>query len=360
MKIVYYEHNSFGHYSVYAKTIIELLHTVNVDVTLVATTALINQVTDFIPNCSVNYIPLIPVEKVGVFGNRWRRLKYSIEIISNVKKTLKANKVTCDLFHFGTVFSHELTLGQQLHTKLATQVTGYMVHAPFHTDGSINALDIKRSIKYLKLDRMALTESNSEHMNILDSNQIKLLPDFTDLRVPNVPSIQKPKRTRVLMIGVISERKGLKFLLDIIKSISQNLVEFMIVGPWDEQSERYQLPILSSFSNVIIINKFINDGPDFNSYILSSDIVFAAYDNHLHSSNVIIKANHFGVTFCVSPGGWMENYAMSSQNGIVITRHNVREACFAITSFIRPAGPVTPNHVVQKIDKSAVLDYFLK
>lgn len=359
MKIVYYEHNSVGHYPVYAKSIIEILNSVGVGVTLIAPTSLINQVKEFMPNSAVDYISLVPLDQSDVFGNRWKRLKYSINVLSNVKNIVRTNKLVCDRFHFGTVFSHELTIGQQLVPKLASQVTGYMVHAPFDYDGRLNIRNLNQSMKYLKLDRIALTDSNRRHMNLLDQSKVKLLPDFADLRLSEPTFIHRSKRTRVLMIGVISERKGVSFLIDLIKATDPNQVEYLIVGPWDAHCERTLLHVARSYSNVTIVNEFVSDGPDFNRHILNSDIVFAAYQDHFHSSNVIIKAKHFGVGFCVSAGGWMEDYAKSTQNGFVVSKQKFDEACLAISEYVKPVESKVQLNPVQEIDKDSVIKFFL-
>ena len=55
--------------------------------------------------------------------------------------------------------------------------------------------------------------------------------------------------------------------------------------------------------NVVRIDRYLSDGPEFNDYIYNVDAVWLNYRSFEHSSNVQIKANAFGIPCLVAGSG---------------------------------------------------------
>jgi hypothetical protein len=97
----------------------------------------------------------------------------------------------------------------------------------------------------------------------------------------------------------------------------------------EQTFSRDELAEIRSFVSVqrddcfFYLNK-ISDDAQFNAVINVCDVLFAMYDNFLHSSNLVTKSALFGKRILVSSGGYMQE---------VVRRYKLGEAV--------PAGDVT-------------------
>lgn len=149
-------------------------------------------------------------------------------------------------------------------------------------------------------DERLVSPTNERFRGFLKSFQF---PEFADLSVSR--TAERRHRPRCLIIGALSSYKNVISFLELAK-LTPN-VDFYLVGtlPRDQysESELRLIDDLIQLRNVVCIDRYLSDGPEFNDYIYNADAVWLNYRSFEHSSNVQIKANAFGIPCLVASSG---------------------------------------------------------
>jgi hypothetical protein len=128
-------------------------------------------------------------------------------------------------------------------------------------------------------------------------------PEFADLSVSGTSDGRQ--RPRCLLIGGLNSYKNVVTFLELAKLTPS--VDFFLVGTLSRhQYSESELRIIHDscqLGNVIRIDRYLTDGPEFNDYIYNADAVWLNYRSFEHSSNVQIKANAFGIPCLVGGSG---------------------------------------------------------
>lgn len=148
-------------------------------------------------------------------------------------------------------------------------------------------------------------------------------PEFADLSVNRTSDGRH--RPRCLLIGSLSSYKNVISFVELAKLTAG--VDFYLVGTLSRdqysESELRLIDDLVQLRNVVRIDRYLTDGPDFNDYIFNADAVWLNYRSFEHSSNVQIKANAFGIPCLVASSGLVyhrrkvSDFVCHSKEGIV-------------------------------------------
>jgi hypothetical protein len=196
---------------------------------------------------------------------------------------------------------------------------GCILH-PSLQGNSISAECVRSLGQMDKCRGLGLTDERlvqSTNNRFRDSFMAFQFPDFADLRVSGLKEVRQ--RPRCLLIGALSSYKNVVSFVEVAKLTPS--VDFYLVGslPRDQYSE-VELGIIDAsmhLSNVVRIDRYIADGPEFNDLICNTDVVWLNYRSFEHSSNVQIKANSFDIPCLVSDSGLV--YHRRKESDLVCT-----------------------------------------
>ena len=184
-----------------------------------------------------------------------------------------------------------------------------------------------------------LDEMKSASLSARTGKPVVLFPDVADL--DSTPSGTDLSRRLISaarglvvisLLGTISTRKGLIEFLEAIKSRPQGIFFFIGGSPsWSSMSdyERVELRRLmeDSGNNAMVCIKSIPDGAEFNSLVQASSAVYVASRNFPFSSNILVKASHFGVPV-ISDGSYLIGSRVKDHGlGVVLPETSLSTYC---------------------------------
>ena len=169
-------------------------------------------------------------------------------------------------------------------------------------------------------DERLVSPTNERFRSSLRSFQF---PEFVDLSVSRTSECRH--RPRCLLIGALSSYKNVMTFLELAKLTPS--VDFYLVGTLSRdqypESELRSIDDLVQLRNVVRIDRYLSDGPEFNDYIYNADAVWLNYRSFEHSSNVQIKANAFGIPCMLAGSGLvyhrrkLSDFVCTSREGMV-------------------------------------------
>lgn len=235
--------------------------------------------------------------------------------------------------------------------------SGLMFH-PYHLRLKLSFLssrrgpfDLDEALKSSRCKAIAVLDEGvaQKLQENLQGKQVVIFPDVTDASPPDreFPIAKKITvaangRKIIALLGSLDRRKGMLTLLKVTKSISCEDCFFVFAGKLaDESFSSDELEALKSIAynpphNCFFHLDFIPDEPAFNALVEMSDILFAAYENFLHSSNILTKAAVFKKPLIVSKGYCMEERVKAYHLGVSVECGNVPECAEAIRHLLNP------------------------
>lgn len=149
----------------------------------------------------------------------------------------------------------------------------------------------------------------------LQTERVYKLPDFADNSPINIESsisekiiAIKKNRKIVLSIGSLAKRKGLLTLLRTSERFTNSHL-FVFVGTLAidtyNQEELAEIYSYNHNDNIFFYFKSVESESDFNAIINCCDILFAGYEEWLHSSNLLAKASIMQKPLIVSDAYYM-------------------------------------------------------
>jgi len=155
------------------------------------------------------------------------------------------------------------------------------------------------------------------------SRPVYLFPDVTNIEQGN--SLVQKQGKKIVLPGVGARRKGiLKFVRTAQLSLNVDW-QFVILGKinWNDFSELEQAEINQALnSDRVHCTGYIEREEIMNEYIEQSDLVFAAYEDFPHSSNILTKAAAFKKFILVNDGFLMAERVRNYQLGTVIQQNS--------------------------------------
>lgn len=170
-------------------------------------------------------------------------------------------------------------------------------------------------------------------------------PDFTDDRinelseVANGLKIKANGRKIVLLIGALMKRKGIFTFLEAAKQSIDEPWLFVIAGKIfrnyfsDDELRLIDDHILHPRRNVIIYPYHLEES-EFNAIVNICHILYAAYLDFPHTSNMLNKASIYHKPLVVSKGFYMDEVVSKFKIGEVINETNPIEARIAIKKIL--------------------------
>lgn len=185
-----------------------------------------------------------------------------------------------------------------------------------------------------------LDENITHHLENRVNRKVLAFPDITDESLPDLDwqtckeIIERSRGRKIVsLLGGVMRRKGVFTFIEVTKRLKD--VFFVLAGPLlgteDENAflrGLYSKPL--EYENLYSHFEHIPDGPKFNALVKICDAVFAAYQNHHQSSNLLTKAALFGKPVLVSRGSLMEERVNKHEIGIAVEQNNVNEATEAV------------------------------
>jgi glycosyltransferase involved in cell wall biosynthesis len=135
-------------------------------------------------------------------------------------------------------------------------------------------------------------------------------------------------RTVVSFLGTIQSRKGFESFLRLLDAADPEHTYFLIAGKFNITQKRFSQWTLAywkkmnSYSpeNVMIHNGAVEDDQDYYDLFRQSDVIWGAYENWPHSSNVLTLAAAFEKPIFVNEGYLMAERVRTFGLGVVLPR----------------------------------------
>ena len=154
-------------------------------------------------------------------------------------------------------------------------------------------------------------------------------PEITDeRRQPNHPLGLRFRRFAsgsklVLSIGHLRPNKGIINLGKVALNPTMSAIAFGFAGelPWgmfDVKEREFMEHVMACAASTIFHIGGIPDGIEYNAVFCAGDVIFAAYQNFLHSSNTLTKAAIFEKPLIVSEGHLMAKRVREFRMGEVV------------------------------------------
>jgi hypothetical protein len=186
----------------------------------------------------------------------------------------------------------------------------------------------------------------SEMMEGLCERPVISFPELTDARVAGPsPAAADLKEFAngapiVGLLGFLKPSKGTVTLAKLALDPANSDLCFAFVGELGTHGytpEEYTLisSLAAQRPNVFARFRHVPDGPDFNAYFLSADVIFAAYMDFADSSGILTKAAVFKKPVIVSDGFLMAERIRRYRMGKVIPQGDVRAAGRAIRELLQ-------------------------
>ena len=171
-------------------------------------------------------------------------------------------------------------------------------------------------------------------------------PDITDNNINEgqLPALHKSileraqERKIIALLGALSKKKNLITLLKVAELCLEKQFPYFFVfagelflNSW-EKAERHQiLSAIEKKSNNMFFHLHNSpDGPEYNSFYVISDIIFAVYNSSYHSSNTLTKAAFFERPVIVSEGNLMAERVKKYRSGLAIPGDNIAKCLEAM------------------------------
>jgi glycosyltransferase involved in cell wall biosynthesis len=177
----------------------------------------------------------------------------------------------------------------------------------------------------------------------LVEKRVFIFPDFADEAPPCANYIlaeeikSKAKGRKIIgLIGRLARRKGVLTLLRIARQPMARDWYFVFAGELAEETfSQQELREIQLFfgeprTNVFACLATLSGDAQFNATVNVCDVIFAAYQDFPHSSNLVTKAAEYGKPILVSAGGYMGEVVKQYDLGEVVPGDDVPAALAAL------------------------------
>ena len=191
------------------------------------------------------------------------------------------------------------------------------------------------------LDEQIIEKYKSAHPGF----NISYLPDITNTSLPEKKNIRVKQllnsaayRKIVLLCGAIGSWKNIELFCKTARIADPDIWFFAIIGKqYPNTFTSNDLNLLSEFcacnrNNTFILDDYISDEMELNSFIDSSHVIFSVYKGFRKSSNMITKAGFFEKPILVSNKYLMGHRVKKYNIGLPIDENDEQEALMALHS----------------------------
>jgi glycosyltransferase involved in cell wall biosynthesis len=186
----------------------------------------------------------------------------------------------------------------------------------------------------------------------LSEKPVIVFPDFTDESPPDpdfsiVGAIHRASKGRKIigLLGSQAKYKGMMTLIEVARRSPTEDCFFVFAGKLADHSfSRIELERIKSISDNPPENCFFNldpisNEPQFNALVRACDILFAAYIDFPHSSNILAKAAIFRKPVIVSENYCMAERVKKYRLGLTVREGDAGDCMRAISQLIKGTGP---------------------
>ena len=312
------------------------------------------------------HLTIFPVsEDVSIPDNRFKVLnRWRL-----VKRVIHQNKLKPDLVFFPWVDDFRFRKDHPLLDRYFVKWVGWFfpykwtglylhpvhlrvpdsIHNRFHGYDIDDVFKIKNCTSVSVLD-----EGVREKLEEKIHKPVIRFPDFAeaslDYSSPFTDRLLKAANGRkiILLIGALHNRKGLATLLKTADQSREKNWLFAFAGELfrndftAEELELIDKQVENPAENIFLYPNRIKDEGEFNSIINASHVIYAAYLDFPHTSNMLNKASIFKKPLVVARGFYMDETVKQLKIGEVIDESNPDDAKKAIEKILETPGYV--NH----------------
>lgn len=184
----------------------------------------------------------------------------------------------------------------------------------------------------------------------INNKPVIVFPDIADESPPDSDYhiaqevLEKAEGRKIIgLLGSIDQRKGILTLLEIARqSVRENWL-FLVAGKLAESTflpEEFKIIkslIKRKPENCFFHFEPVPDEPQFNALVNVCDVLFAAYNDFLHSSNILTKAAIFKKPVIVSQGYCMSERVHKFGLGLMIKEGDAQGGIEALHRLFYPA-----------------------
>lgn len=273
-------------------------------------------------------------------------LKKALSLINifslmSFKKVSEINKIQPDLIHFPTPLIPPLPIFISIYGLDKNYPIVFTKHGIFSNSGFKTKLIEETAVnlfeRLIKIDRIIIhtqkdkDELLSKRKNY--ENKVAVIPHGTYSFFKNYGEEIPSKKNCILFFGNIREYKGLKYLIEAVPLISQEVPDLKVIIAGDGD--------LSSYSGVIndktrfeIHNEFVPDG-QVSELFRRAEIVVLPYSQMSGQSGIINIAYAFGKPVVASDVGGIHEVLEDGKSGYLVPPENPKALAEAIIKILK-------------------------
>lgn len=241
-------------------------------------------------------------------------------------------------FHYASLGSPPISIGDRL-GRMRKKVTlwGALRNPHLHTIFSLDPFAVESINRLSGVDKAVP------------------LPDGIDLsdsahsgRPPWPTRESGDKRSTALLFGVLNRRKGVMHVLESLRSLPASLqsrLRLALAGPvQDEERETILSAIeaarISTQVEIVLEEQFV-PADRAQVYIASADIALVVYQQHVGSSNVLVRAAAAGTPVLGSDFGLVGEQIRRNRLGLAIDTTSATAIARGFAEFLERPGPIS-------------------
>ena len=232
------------------------------------------------------------IELIQSHGSRISRLKNAIRL----SKSLRS--VQSVFSYHVTVTDHSLLGYGLLHARKTLPEFAHWMHGPTVEFGQKLVADQYKKT-FFRNWAFEIGHFFPQSINLLPV-PVHKFPDITNVEMDN-DNLSQSAPAAQWSVGIIGNMSKYKGLLEFIRTatLSSAALTYLVAGNiplWIySESEQKIISLFLAQQNVTCIHGYINDGNEINRLLANCKVVWVAYNNFPHSSNILVKCAHFGV-----------------------------------------------------------------
>lgn len=283
---------------------------------------------------------LLPTMRLGTgltipFAGGEFTLPVGARLAPEVKNFLK--KHTFDIVHCHGIFPPELAYWAAIYATCPTVVTFHTVtpHLPPFLC-NLAAFSLKKLNAKLAA-KIAVSQAAKRWAEKFFPGEYHVIPNGVDLSnfSPNAPPALSPAHPRIIYVGRLEKRKGLKYLILALPAVLKEFPKASLVVVGYGPLKNYVMQLAHKIK-VLDSVQFV--GPVSNSklpgYYTSSTVYVAPTINPEAMGIVLIEAMACGIPVIASDISGYDEIITNGVNGILVPRRNIAKLAEAIITLI--------------------------
>jgi glycosyltransferase involved in cell wall biosynthesis len=301
---------------------------------------------------------------------RWRIGRWSRQLLMflllrrQLKRWERHSGRAIDFVFFACIYDWEFdVVGPWIGSLLAKDWAGLYLQARLVHAGKLSA--VARMFSCPRLRAVATLDGGIIPMlrKYIPARPVVTFPEVVDSRLPTAdePTANVARKLRAMaggrpivsLVGWLQRSKGIEYFTEIAGDPRLRDRFFFLGGELDRTGippdvVRTLLEVWHTAPNIHAHLARLHDGPELNAILVESAVVFAAYVDFPHSSNILAKAAMLGRPVIVSRGFMMGAAVERHRLGIVVPQGDVDAAVKAILQLTAACVDPPPSDAAER------------